>query len=345
MSSGHDQAQRPPAAVLAEAAAEAGYAPSVHNTQPWHWKVLPQAMDLYADRSRQLDVTDPDGRLLVTSCGIALQHALVSLSAEGWMADVDRMPDGADPDHLARITLRERVPVAPEAVRMVQQIQIRHTDRRPVSETPVPREVLDTLRRIAESEGAHLWVLRRDQVIDLASAAASAQSVEIADPLWRQEMAYWAGGVREAGTGVPGTAIPQAPLQTTVPGRDFGAPGSLPVSAGHDAAAEYAVLYAEGDGSADWLRGGEALSAVWLAATELGISVLPLSAAVEVIPTRVALQRMLAGLGYPILVLRFGVADPVHHGAPHTPRLPVSQVVDTSEAYPHGAPGTGPAAG
>lgn len=338
MSSGQDQAQRPPAAVLAEAAAEAGYAPSVHNTQPWHWKVLPDAMDLYADRSRQLDVTDPDGRLMVTSCGIALQHALVSLSAEGWMADVDRMPDPANPDHLARITLRERVPVAPEAVRMVQQTQVRHTDRRPVSDTPVARETLDRLRHTAETEGAHLWVLRRDQLLDLASAAASAQSVEVSDPLWRQEIAYWAGGVREGGTGVPGAAIPQAAPQTTVPGRDFGAPGSLPVSAGHDQAASYAVLYVDGDGPAYWLRGGEALSAVWLTATGLGVSVLPLSAAVEVIPTRIALQRMLAGLGYPILVLRFGVADPEHHGAPHTPRLPVSQIVDLSAAYPEGGP-------
>ena len=32
---------RPLTTVLAEAAATAGHAPSVHNTQPWLWRVLP----------------------------------------------------------------------------------------------------------------------------------------------------------------------------------------------------------------------------------------------------------------------------------------------------------------
>jgi nitroreductase len=332
MAGGHEEHRRPTAAVLAEAASEAGYAPSVHNTQPWRWKVLPEALDLYADRSRQLGVTDPDGRLLMTSCGVALHHATVALRAEGWQPDVLHLPDKADPDHLARITLAERVPVSAEAVRLVQQIQMRHTDRRPVSDTPVAVEVLDRLRQVADDAGGHLWVLRRDNLVELASAAATAQSVEIADPLWREEISYWAGGSREAGTGVPGSAIPAEHPQTTVPGRDFGAAGTLPVSTGHDSAASYAVLYADGDGPQDWLRGGETLSAVWLTATELGVSVLPLSAAVEVVPTRMVLQRMLAGTGYPVLVLRLGVADAEHHGAPRTPRLPTSQIVDMSEA-------------
>jgi hypothetical protein len=39
---------------------------------------------------------------------------------------------------------------------------------------------------------------------------------------------------------------------------------------------------------------------------------------------------MLAGLGYPHLALRLGLADPDHAGPPHTPRMPASQTVDTS---------------
>ena len=46
-------------------------APSVHNTQPWSWRV-PDAttIELYADRNRQLQATDPRGRDLAISCGL-----------------------------------------------------------------------------------------------------------------------------------------------------------------------------------------------------------------------------------------------------------------------------------
>ena len=124
-------------AALAQAARLAGFAPSIHNTQPWRWRVLGKTLELRAERHRQLDVTDPSGRLLTISCGTALHHARLALSAEGWIAAVQRLPDPADADLLARITLTGRADVTPEAVRLVQTVHLRHTDRRPVSETPV----------------------------------------------------------------------------------------------------------------------------------------------------------------------------------------------------------------
>lgn len=57
---------------------------------------------------------------------------------------------------------------------------------------------------------------------------------------------------------------------------------------------------------------------------------LPLSGVVEVEGTRQNLRQLLAGLGFPYLVLRLGIADPAHAAPPHTPRLPAEQVVDTS---------------
>ena len=92
--------------------------------------------------------------------------------------------------------------------------------------------------------------------------------------------------------------------------------------------ATFAILYGEQDGQLDWLRAGEALSAAWLTATELGISLLPLSATVEVAATRLTLRRLLAGLGEPYLVLRLGHADPDHAGPAHTPRLPAEQTIE-----------------
>ena len=60
--------------VLSAAAA----APSVHNTQPWRFRVRGQTIDLLADRDRQLQAQDPDGRALLMSCGAALLNLRVA---------------------------------------------------------------------------------------------------------------------------------------------------------------------------------------------------------------------------------------------------------------------------
>ena len=57
---------------------------------------------------------------------------------------------------------------------------------------------------------------------------------------------------------------------------------TCPISAEHDKAAVFVMLYGRADEPLDWLRAGEALSAGWLTATELGVSVLPHSAPIEV---------------------------------------------------------------
>ena len=46
-------------AALTEAATAAGFAPSVHNTQPWLWRVQPDSLHLRAARERQLQLSDP----------------------------------------------------------------------------------------------------------------------------------------------------------------------------------------------------------------------------------------------------------------------------------------------
>jgi nitroreductase len=130
------------------------------------------------------------------------------------------------------------------------------------------------------------------------------------------------------GSGIPDAAIPDQAPQTTVPSRGFGHHGDPPGSEAHENAAAFAILYGPEDGAVDWLRTGEALSAAWLTATELGLSVLPLSATIEVAATREHMRRLLSGLGHPHLVLRFNTGDPAATAAPHTPRLPAEQVIE-----------------
>lgn len=319
---------RPLTTALAEAAAMAGHAPSVHNSQPWRWRVLPDALELRVAPDNRLAATDPHGELVTLSCGAALHHARLALAAEGWATSVQRMPDPGDPDLLARLTEPRATGADPDAMRSVQCMQVRHTDRRPVSDEQVPAEALNSIVSAAGREGAQLEILDRDQVLHLAASASRAATIEADDSGLREELEYWTS--RSGGVGLTPEVLPEQPAQTTVPGRDFGRPGTLPVGPGHDQAASYGVLYGDEDEPVAWLRAGEALSAAWLTATRLGVSVVPLSGVVEVGATRQTLRGVLSGLGYPYLVLRLGIADPDHAGPPHTPRLPREQVVDTS---------------
>jgi nitroreductase len=322
--------ERLPAAAFAEAATAACNAPSILNTQPWLWRIHPDRLDLFANRSRHLAAGDPQARQLMISCGAALHHARIALAADGWAARVTRLPKASDPDLLATLVIDGRAAATMEALRLAHVIRIRHTDRRPVSERPIPDVGLQAIAAAARAEG-NLHVLTSENVTDLGSAAGRAAAVEAGDAQIAAELAYWTGRARLSGTGLPASVLPDQPTQTTVPSRDFGRPGTLPVGAGHDWSAVYALLYGDGDGPQDWLRAGEALSAAWLTATTIGVSVVPLSGVVEIASTSHTLRRLLAGLGHPYLALRLGIANPQRHWPPpRTPRLAIAQVVDDS---------------
>jgi nitroreductase len=314
--------------ALERAARMSGLAPSIHNTQPWHWRIQDGRADLFADLTRQLPTNDPDRRMLTISCGGALAHLIDALDAEGYAADIQLLPDAGNNTHLARVRIANAHRVTPEAVRKTQTMRIRQTDRRPLLEQPLPDGAIDQLRSAAARFGIGLDPLDRDQTIDLASATSRAQHDQITDAAAHAELDAWTGRGRPPFAGVPDQNILDHASQTTVPSRDFGHVGMLPVADTHDNAATYAILYGMDDEPSSWLRAGEALSELWLTATELGIAVLPLSAAAEEPMTRSELRRILSGVGYPYLAVRLGLPDTAQSAPAHTPRLKSDIIVE-----------------
>lgn len=314
--------------ALVDAATLAGLAPSIHNTQPWRWRIHGTTADLFAEPVRQLRISDFDRRLLITSCGAALHHAGIALAARGYAAHVDRMPDPANEEHLARITVTGNLTVTTAAVRLLETVKVRRTDRRPLLAMPLPAAAIDALRWAAAPFQIGLAPLDRGQTIELAAATTRAQRDETDDISALAELSSWSGVHRPGGAGIPDENIPDRPTQTTVPTRDFGHVGTLPVSAADDNAATYAILFGLEDVPAAWIRAGEALSAVWLTAIERDIALLPLSAAVESPSTRLELRRILSGIGYPYLAVRLGVADTGLPPLPRMPRLPAASTIE-----------------
>jgi nitroreductase len=165
----------------------------------------------------------------------------------------------------------------------------------------------------------------------LATVTARAATDELDDPAYRRELAEWTNRPPHAGDGVP-TATAVRPAPRRVPVRNYAPDGTagLRAGAGFDEGAAYVVLFGAADEPADWLRGGEALSALLLTATAEGLSTAPISDAIEAEWPRRLLRDLLAGVGEPFLVVRLGYGDDPDD-LPAAPRRDAEEVLDVHE--------------
>src|SRR5215472_11383437 len=90
--------------------ATAARAPSVHNTQPWRFRVSDYVIELHADPGRKLRA-DRSGREMFISCGAALFGLRLAVRPLGYLPVVGLLPDPARPRLLARVTLGKAEPI------------------------------------------------------------------------------------------------------------------------------------------------------------------------------------------------------------------------------------------
>ena len=158
-------------------------APSAHNTQPWRFRVTEAGIELHADRTRALGVSDPDGRELAISCGAALFHLRVALRRFGHMDRVHLYPDPKKPDLLALVSRGDEVRASREVLTLFRAIRERRTHRPAFQERDLGAPDLALLREAAEDEGGWMrplaGTLRTDSARDLVDTAAGEISREI----------------------------------------------------------------------------------------------------------------------------------------------------------------------
>ncbi|EFC79607.1 nitroreductase family protein [Parafrankia sp. EUN1f] len=331
--------------VAVEVVTTASLAPSIHNTQPWRWRLAAGRLTLAPDVGRRLPVLDPDGRQLVVSCGAALLHARLACRVLGLEPVVELLPGsagspGPEPalrDDLVLATLVVRGRHAPtDTDRLLfSAAGARHTDRRPFSDQPLEPALLEQLRRAAEAEGAWLMPLAHsDQRLGAAVVAARADWAEQTDPAYRAELAAWRRADGPARDGVPtDVAATHHPFRASdFPLRDFdttGTPGAAGTAGGPPPTENptVIVLGTDADQTEDRLRAGQALARVLLTVTAAGAAASPLGQPVDSDGYRSVIERMLSITGHIQMILRVGYPRRDAAASTLTPRRPLGEIL------------------
>jgi nitroreductase len=315
--------------VLRAALEVAVRAPSLHNSQPWLWRVGEQVAQLYLDQARRLPASDPYGRELVISCGAALHHLVVALASRGYACRVKRLPDPADSAYLARVELAAQ-PGPPADTDLAEAIARRRTERRRLTSWPVPPELIGELSECAELHGLTLRAITDPaQRWSLYRAISEAARRQAADPAYVAELESWTGRGPGAPDGVPAaSAPPPGRIAGQPPMRHFAHPElAQPPNHGEPEGAALLVLSSPTDSPLQWLRAGEVTSAILLAATRDGLASTPLTQPLEIPETRELLRTQVSAGVYPQILLRLGWLPPDTAQLPPTPRRGVAEVI------------------
>lgn len=259
-------------------------APSIHNTQPWRFRLAadPLTLEIRAATQRGLRHIDPAGRALHLSVGCAVLNLRIAVEHFGWEPVTRLLPRPAEPDLLATVRLGG-TPRTSSYASLYDTIWRRHSSRFPFSERPLPIAVLTELAEAAHAEGAHLHHLsprRTDSVLRLTREAEHRNTTDADRAM---ESRRWVAEADGTGLGMTPEVLGPQDYGDRVPMRDFGAHRHAEVLTARtfERHPMIAVLSTAHDRRTDWLRAGQALERILLVATANGVRASLLHQALE----------------------------------------------------------------
>jgi nitroreductase len=304
-------------------------APSLHNSQPWRFRITDDGVEMFADRARRLEVLDPSGRELLISVGAALFTLRVAIRREGRIPAVTLLPDPARPDLIATVRPGEAAEPSAALLGLAGAITRRHTNRRPFQPFVVPADVVEELQTAAEHEGAALHVANHAVRTMVAGLGRVAEERLRASGGYHAELERWTRPVAGRRDGIPPTAFGPWDALERLPVRDFGLVHPQPWQHAEqfEPYPTIAVLTTTGDEPADWVRAGQALQRVLLTATRRHLATTPISQPVEIPAIREQLSDVRGGR-WAQMVIRLGYGVP----AAATPRRPLADILEETTA-------------
>ena len=315
--------------VIKNAVQLACRAPSLHNSQPWHWVVEGSTVHLYRDKDRSLRSTDHSGRETLLGCGAVLDHFRVAMAAAGWTANVDRFPNPNNHLHLASIDFTPMELVTDGHRRRADAVLTRRTDRLPFDGLPNWPSVESQLRGAVTSDAVRLDVIADELRPELAQASQLTESLRLYDSYYHAELDWWTGHF-ETREGIPRSSLVSASESDRVDvGRNFpvAAAGDRRIGVDHDHST-ILVLSTYDNERLSVLQCGEMLSAVLLEATMAGLATCTLTHITELEASRHIVATLIEQTTTPQVLVRVGLVSELEGLPPPTPRRPMSEVFE-----------------
>ncbi|MCA3245158.1 MAG: nitroreductase family protein [Azospirillum sp.] len=318
-------------------------APNPHNRQPWLIRLIDaDTAEIRCDLGKRLPATDPFDRQIVIGFGCFLELARLAAAARGLRLDIAPFPDGAgdprlDGRPIARLTFRADPTLARDP--LFAAIPARRSVKEPFD--PARPVSAEALARLLASAGiapdvTAMGTVDAARVAPLRDLALRAWRIEAATPTaWRESVDLMRIGKAEIEAAPDGIdlggpmfeALSHARLVTRATLADTGS------TAFREGARAYEAMFATSMGfvwlatranaRTDQLAAGAAYVRLNLAATAMGVSLHPVSQALQEFP-EMAGPRAEAGALAPgarvQMLARIGYADPV----PPSPRWPLA---------------------
>ena len=313
-------------------------AASSHNTQPWRFRVAPDAITIIADFSRRCPVVDPDDAHLFKSLGCAVENLVQAAAAQGLGVDV-RFDANAD-----AVVVGLTPSATASATELFEAISTRQSTRQAFDGTPVSAEELAKLETAGSAPDVRtVMITEPDRLESIGALVADGNIAQLTDHPFRRELLSWIRfnptTALRTGDGLAGRCTGNPSLPTPV-GRLL---APLVIRAQPQAktdvtnirsSAGVAVFATAGDDKPAWIEAGRAYQRFALQAAALDIRTAFINQPIEVQTLRTRFDA-LVGLDsqHAQLAIRFG------HGevAPYSVRRPIDDVIETDPDVPEQA--------
>jgi len=295
-------------------------APSSHNSQPWKFNVTKDCILVFADKSRWLQVADADQRELYLSLGCALENLIVAADHFGYNCSVAYFP--GEEDLVAKVVLQPADNPSRDP-RLFSAILSRQTNRNPFEPQAISETDQETIYRLSSDADVGIFITSDSAIkksfLDLV---VQANGIQYSDAKYKSELGHWLG------QGVMGPTGMQAKMaQLAVVFLDMGPQQTKKDAELINSTPYLGFISTTNNDSISSLKAGRVLERFWLAATSLGVSLHPMSQALEVSQTKADLSRHLpaeSGMMQVQQAFRLGYAKPAKE---HSTRRSLKEVL------------------